>query len=270
VNLVYFASGGYKEEYEDIPVDNVFLVDIIFNRKNNRVKSNKVVQLGMDALASVDLFKKNNIEIDYFVCINEGLYEGSGLYRINSDKFIGYTMPILKNPYIHIWSPKYYTRSRNLRIPYSHIELNETDKGYINPNIFSERKDSVVWKMKKEIIETILWDGNINISIKRDSIWSDMDKLDALFMNIRHYNNFFDKKNKIIHINRNTTIQDIIKIADIRNFENIGISPWNGGDYKDIFNFLVNNKFKSLKNITFYHLNKMDFDSIYKSNKLII
>ena len=108
-NLVYFASGDPKRVFKDLPFDKVYLVDYRLKLQKNKNRDNsKVVLLPMDCFDAIDYFKKNQISIDCFVCLNEGLYEGGGRYPINSDLFVGYSMQVIRSSYIHIFDKSYY------------------------------------------------------------------------------------------------------------------------------------------------------------------
>jgi hypothetical protein len=104
--LVYFASGPYKIEYENLTYDQIYLIDNCF--KSEIFEIGKVKCIGMDCLKAVDYLKGKGVIIDCFVSLNEGLYEGGGSYAINSDMFLGYVMPIMRNEYYHIMNKNYY------------------------------------------------------------------------------------------------------------------------------------------------------------------
>jgi len=109
--LVYFASGGrVREEYYSLPYDNVILVDYTFRDRQCTVRrcGGNVICIGLDALEAVWLFRTTGVKIDAFVAINEGLSEGGGRYVINSDIFLGYALPVLADPFIHIGMVEYY------------------------------------------------------------------------------------------------------------------------------------------------------------------
>jgi hypothetical protein len=76
--LVYFASGYDSPEYQKLDFSKIILIDNCFKngrRYSNRIFSNgKVTCVGMDCLESVEYLKRENIKIDCFVSLNEGLY----------------------------------------------------------------------------------------------------------------------------------------------------------------------------------------------------
>jgi hypothetical protein len=67
INLVYFASGIYKEEYQNLPYDFVYLVDKYFTHKQTIRKIGKVICLKMDALNASNYLIENRIKINCFV-----------------------------------------------------------------------------------------------------------------------------------------------------------------------------------------------------------
>jgi hypothetical protein len=260
-NLVYFASGRYKEAYEDLPVDKVYLVDPVLRYRRNRRESEKIVQLPFDALESLDYFRRHQIFIDYFVCINEGLFGGGGHYQINDDTFLGYAMPVLSDTFYHLWSPTYSARNR-MRIPYTSTLINREEEGYIDPYIFSDTLNSLVLKMTKNSKSTLLHNGETVFKINKDSIWSDYSNLDGLFIKTGYNREFFYSKEKVYRMETNTTFEDILKICETHKFEKIGITPWTGGNYRDLKTNLASIK-TSVKEVTFYHLKPFDFQDLY-------
>ena len=142
--LVYFASGCYRQEYQELEFDKVYLIDNCFKMRQqkepNFINIEKVTCIGMDSLQSVKFLKEENIKIDCFVSLNEGLYEGGGKYAINSDLFLGYVMPLLKDKYIHIMNKNYYNNIYHVTmdLPYNVEEIMEKDNRYLDPFIFSK------------------------------------------------------------------------------------------------------------------------------------
>src|SRR5438034_5417277 len=138
--LVYFASGQYKEEYQDLDFDRIYLVDNCFRNRQNYEGTfstkGKVKCIGMDCLESIEFLKKEDVLIDCFVSLNEGLGEGGGSYAINSDMFLGYAMPLFKDKYIHIMNKNYYRyfpHKVSMDLPFAMEEIKENDKRYLSP-----------------------------------------------------------------------------------------------------------------------------------------
>ena len=96
--LVYIASGNYKIEYENLPFDSIYLVDI----RAKCCDSKKVKILNMDALESINYFKSHNIEINYLVILRESQGEGGQTYNLCSDMVMGYFMTILPKSFVWI------------------------------------------------------------------------------------------------------------------------------------------------------------------------
>jgi hypothetical protein len=220
--LVYFASGNYKNIFQNLPFDRIYLIDnshknpypidmrereriiqipiiidargreidkrrkfccfdemprigdfnmsIIVDYKVQRidfengvsdwniVKSNpavkkiykrgKVYCIEMDCLEAVEYFKRENIRIDCFVCLNEGLFEGGGYYPINSDKFMKKVNPILNENYIHLMKKEYYGKGNECSFDFMNnmLEIDSNNENYLSPSIFSDLKDAKVYQ----------------------------------------------------------------------------------------------------------------------------
>ena len=77
--LAYFASGPIRKQYHNLNFDNIILIDNCFRKlydKTNVFKEGKITCIGMDCLEAINYLRKENVRIDYFVSLNEGLYEG--------------------------------------------------------------------------------------------------------------------------------------------------------------------------------------------------
>lgn len=174
--LVYFASGPSREEYQALDFDKIYLIDNCFKNRN-RYSSNvsskrKTTCIGMDCLESIKFLKNENVQIDCFVSLNEGLYEGGGSYAINSDMFLGYAMPLLKEQYIHIMNKNYYHNQYHVSIdlPYTIEEIKENDDRYLSPFIFS--KDS--YHKEETGVNSLLLTNQTNIKTTLNFIWQDL------------------------------------------------------------------------------------------------
>jgi hypothetical protein len=274
--LAYFASGEYKDIYQEFDYDNILLVDHGF-RKYSRI--GKVICYDYSALRAIDEFKRKNIKIDCLVIINEGLFEGGGRYALNSDMFLGYLMPILNDEYYHYIYPKYYAfheYKTDLDLPFLKTELNSTHPAYINPLIFSEHLNNIndikLYKMKKNRTEIeIELNKNIKIQVINDSIWCDFNSLDLIFMSIKDQGqgDFFDKVRRTYKINRNTEMREILEKCNVDKINRIGIMPWKFGDYQNAVYEIQNWDGNYPKTINFYHLNQNDFEIIKKSNNVV-
>ena len=176
--LVYFASGGYRQEYECLDYDRIFLVDTSARRS---FRSDKVRLLRCDALEAVKFFKEKSIIIDCLVTLCESVGEGGQTYATCSDTFMGYIMPILAKDFLWIcndigYYPPQYHSSRGVRIvlnensetlyrmrtrygynfvsfnlPYAMREIKGEDPLYLSPLMFSDElsneKEGHVFKM---------------------------------------------------------------------------------------------------------------------------
>lgn len=272
--LVYFASGPYKNVYEFLPYDQVYLVDYCFagnrNHHNQVSKSVKVFCIGMDSLLAVDYLKKSKVKIDCFVALNEGLYEGGGHYAINSDMFLGYVMPILKDKYIHIVNKNYYGNQYHVSmdLSYQMTAINEGDLDYIDPFLFSNdeyhKGFAKVYRMEKLTSEQDLnINPNIKISIIQDSIWSHSDELDLMAMSItsQGQGDFFLGLNKVIST-RDYNIDQILDFCVQNKIERIGFTPWAKNNYSSFIDQIKNHTKEYPKKISLFHLNRRDYDSV--------
>ncbi len=158
--MVYFASGTQiPRAYNELPWDNIILVDRLFRRRRGRVrgqhravirKYRNVITVGVeDLLDAVVLFYRSEITIDAVVVINEGLGEGGGKYPVACNQFMGFIMPLLAEKWRFFTCPKYYTYKdghsvydpvfRNmLKLPYKIKKMAKNHPDYINPEIFTE------------------------------------------------------------------------------------------------------------------------------------
>jgi hypothetical protein len=269
--LVYFASGNYNEKYQELPFDRIFLVDTIF-RRNDLNQKGKVTLIGKDCLASVAYFKENNILIDYFISLNEGLGEGGGSYPINSDMFLGYVMPILKNVYYHMMYPGYYNFHYKTRmdLPYKKTIIKAGDPNYYNPMMFSTydyNKKALIYKMQKTVdVQSIFTIEKMKIALINDSIWSYHAKLDHLFISIKDQGqgNFFHDIANVKMIDVYTPTKKILEYCQEFKLETIGLTPWMRGNYKEFTESIKEWDGEFPKEINLYYLNQNDFQFFKK------
>ena len=275
--LVYFASGKYKEHYQELPFENIYLIDRCFSRNYDNKPEieciGKVKCVGMDCLHSINYLKSEEIKIDYFVVLNEGLYEGGGQYALNSDMFLGYLMPILNNSYYHLMNPSYYSGNykTGMDLPFKKVEIKESSSKYLPYYLFSQDeyhkgrvKIFLMSKKRKEIPRDLC--ENIKISVIHDSIWCDYDALDGVFVSIKDQGqgDFFYQLPKTHCINLSTEITDILNVCYEQRLLKVGITPWKFGNYKLTIKALREWNKDFPKEINFYHLNKKDFGQIIR------
>ena len=284
--LVYFASGEYHSRYEELALsksfDKIYLVNKHFdkhykspgNKFTNLFFKNKerhVVCLEMDAIKACDKLKELNVKIDYFVCVNEGLYEGGGTYKINSDFFMGYCMPLLQDEYVHIMDLNYYAHRPHMNWPFKKQEIFSGDERFIDASIFTTeglKGNGNVFIMKKELSHKQIASEQIKVFLKRDSIWSDYNTLDYVgILPDKHVapdiNNYLLKKGKVHNI-RCDSFSDIITYCNVNRIEKLGLMPWMRGDYHDILKELKGFNQEYPKEIHFYHLNCTDYKLLYE------
>ncbi len=268
--LVYFASGPNRDEYQSLNFDKIYLIDNYFRneRRNiNRVfEDGKVTCVGMDCLESVEFLRNENVQIDCFVSLNEGLFEGGGRYAINSDMFLGYIMPLLKDNYIHIMNKNYYCGMYNVTmdLPYSVHEIGENDKRYLDPMIFSKEdyhvkhaKVFVMTRLNSVRSEDI--NPKIRLSVHHDSIWNHYDSLDALALSISEQgqHDFFDRIPKVLNMKK-MSVDDVLAYCVENKISRIGFtSLWRR--VKDhLFETIKNCEDEYPKEILYFHLNRLE------------
>lgn len=272
--LVYFASGCDRYEYQELDFDRIILIDNCF--KNGRrypkiiFNKGKLTCLGMDCLKSVEYLKNENIKIDCFVSLNEGLDEGGGSYAINSDFFLGYIMPLLKDNYIHIMNRDYYHNLYNVSmdLPYEMEEISENDKDYISPFTFSKddyhKGHAKAYKMKRIFkTQNFSFNSRLKFSINQDSIWNHYEKLDLIVISFTQQGQgtYFDKLPKIINLNSNS-IDEVFEHCKTNKIEKVGFTPWGNGYYSAFINRLKDFEGDFPKEIFLFHLNKDDYREI--------
>jgi hypothetical protein len=272
--LVYFASGLNRPEYQELDFERIILIDNCFKNRRRYPKrffnKDKVTCVGMDCLESVEYLKNENIKIDCFVSLNEGLYEGGGSYAINSDFFLGYIMPLLRDNYIHIMNQDYYHNMYNVSmdLPYEMEEISENEKNYISPFTFSKedyhKGHAKVYKMTR-IFNTQNYSFNPRLifSINHDSIWNHCEKLDLIAISFSQQGQgaYFDNLPKIINLN-NTSIDEIFSYCKLNKIEQVGFTPWGNGYYGSFINRLKDFEDDYPKEISLFHLNKDDYKEI--------
>lgn len=271
--LVYFASGPLMEHFYNLEYDNIYLVDNLFkgaNRDKDRIQhQGKITCVGMDCLRSIEYFKKEQIKIDCFVCINEGLGEGGGNYPINSDMFISYAMPILNDNYIHIMNRNYYGEGYgsyvNLDLPFYKEEIHSFDLRYINPSIFVKNKrlaeGTSLFRMTKKFSSQINLKVNPNkkIVVSNDSIWNRYDNLDTLVIDYPNQGqgDYFDQIPKVV----NKSIQDMLGYCVDNRIERVGFMPFRP---ENIWHDLKDYQKDYPKEIHLYHLNFIDYKECFE------
>lgn len=272
--LVYFASGFDRPEYQELDFDRIILIDNCFKNKRRYPKSifnkGKVTCIGSDCLKSVEYLKNENIKIDCFISLNEGLYEGGGSYAINSDFFLGYIMPLLKDTYIHIMNRDYYHNMYNVSmdLPFEMKEIFKNEKDYISPFTFSKddyhKGHAKVYKMTRILnTQNFSFNPRLKFSINHDSIWNHYENLDLIAISFSKQGQgaYFDKFPKTINLN-NTSIDKVFSYCKLNRIEQVGFTPWGNGNYSSFINRLKSFKDDYPKEIFLFHLNKDDYQEI--------
>ena len=125
-----------------------------------------------------------NVKHQTFIALNEGMYEGGGIYPLCADSIISYISLILNDEYIHVLNKNYYGNHYHVTmdLPYHMTEIKEGDQDYLNPFIFSDdsyhKCNAKVFRMKKHIsVKYLNINPNIQLSIIHDSIWNYTDDI---------------------------------------------------------------------------------------------
>ena len=263
--LLYLASGTYTEGYKELPFDNAILVDTSFKSINSE---GNLITLKADAVEAVCLLQNIGVKIDTFVCINEGLSEGGGVYAINSNWFIGLLMPLLKENYVHISCPSYYGSGcwrKYTNIPFERETIEPNHASYVDPKMFSYcwgERSTVEVRSKIVSPPKILQFDNVEVAIHRKSIWEDYEKLDKLFVRATN-----DEKKRVSKLFPKATsmtdsFDNILNDCGTKGFSDIGFVPWLRGEYNGVIETVKNYKGVQIK-VNFYHLNKNDFRQLY-------
>lgn len=202
--------------------------------------------------------------------LNEGLYEGGGSYAINSDFFLGYVMPLLRDNYTHIVNRDYYHKMYNVSmdLPFDMEEIFENEKGFISPFIFSkdnyQKGKAKVFQMTRIFnTEKLSINPNMMISINHDSIWNYYNNLDLIVISFTQQGQgtYFDNLRKTINLN-SYSIDKVFEYCKINRIEKIGFTPWGNGYYNSFINRLKDFEGDYPKEIFLFHLNKGDYKEI--------
>lgn len=271
-NLIYFASGTrMREGYEDLPFDNVVLVDKCFKQPVS-VKG-KVICIGLTALHATSWFKELKIKFSSIVILQEGLWEGGATYPLNGNWSLSNIMPILHDEYLHIACPDYYGQrrwSKMANLPQTAIELNESDSDFIDPKIFSDYHKSdkkfYVWKVTKQPGSPVSFKcGNRKITVVRKNVWDDYnDVLDAAFVRCSPGE---ERNLKAVapkaEIVKNYSFEQILQYCNRNKIVKAGFMPWLSGQYEKFLQYIEANQTAYPQELYFYHLHKNDYKQLY-------
>ena len=273
--LVYFASGPYNPEYEELNYDRIFLVDFIFSRGSvvNQARDSKVTCLGMDCIRAVDHLKNLKVKVDVYVVLNEGLFEGNGHISLNSDIVLGHLMPILSNEYIHILNKDYYGHDYHvtMNLPYEMSEIHPEDADYLDPFLFSsdayhKGHAKVYWMKKKQTpaFELKLNPG-IKVSIIHDSIWCHTEELDQIgvYFVPQGQGDYFNRIKKVCSL-REHSLAELLEHCVKNKLDRLGLTPWAQGHYNDFIDLIKSYNKEYPKEISLFHLNSKDYQSLKK------
>lgn len=289
--LLHLASGPYSEDYSKLDFERQIHVDRLPNLSRTFPKNDHRIRfVGKDALCAIDELKGENVKIDTLVSLNEGLYGGGGNYPVFSGFLMGYLAPLLRDEITLIYNPSYY--ASELRTPMSKLDwgfakirkIEADDTHYIDPIIFSSElregwksfKAQVLRMKKIRNTQTFqLKNAATKIRLIHGSIWDDEEILDLIGLNLlsehpiypfcgkhRTVSSFFKSKNKVFDI-KNTSFDSILNFARAKGLQHIGLCPWLNKDYSSIMECLNVAGSHLPEMISFYHLNRNDYQQLY-------
>jgi hypothetical protein len=302
-NLVYISSGSYNPDYENLPFDKIYLVDLKYSGKSTE----KVQGLKMDALESLKFFKENHIQIDCLVLLRESQGEGGYTYNMCSDMVIGYFMSILPKTFILICNDVcYYDFRQNekskipyykddvkfkkyetpnlvsLDLPYKMTQLFPGDSGYIEPTTFTEYLAGGPMHVYQMELQTQEEEYTIGKSLKirciKDSIWSHEDELDKLYISFypKHqaYKDHFANNHSKAQYYKQMDFGQMLIEAHEHGYKHIGFTPhyWYQYDrnYQKMLEAFCLEKDPEMT-IDFYYLNSwFKYRHIIKAVKTIL
>ena len=281
--LVYLAAGDYKEFYETLPFDRIYLVS---SERRRRIRSDKVVHITMDVLDSIEYFKKNNIKIDCLVTLRESQGEGGFRYNICSDAVMGYLMPILQEHFIWICNgTDYYNiikkkdQTHNLKLhkceclnyvsldlPYLMTELTSDSLEYVSPSLFTDMDDSAsmhIYSMQSHSnIKEFKVGKHLTIRLIQDSIWRHEDELDQMYISFKPsyspQKNFYTQHNPKASYYSQMEFGRILRKAIDTGLNHIGFTPHYWYQYDRNYQKMLEEECKGLNSdftIDFYYMN---------------
>lgn len=281
--LVYLASGGYDEFYETLPYDRIYLVSAEPRRK---IHSDKVVYLNMDALDSIEYFKKNDIRIDCLVTLRESQGEGGFRYNLCSDAVIGYLMPILQEHFIWICNGiDYYItinkkdQTHNLKLhnceslnyvsldlPYLMTELTPDAHGYIDPAKFttthSEASMHIFSMQLNPVMQEFRIGKHLTIRLIQDSIWRHENELDQMYISFKpshdSQKDFYINHNPKASYYRQMEFGEILRKSINSGLDHIGFTPHYWYQYDKNYQKMLEQECRVLNRdlvIDFYYMN---------------
>lgn len=288
--LLYLASGQYLRRYEDLPFDQVILVNRVFHQQlENRPFRSKVRLIEDDALDAIKTLKQENQhKIDCLVSVNEGLIGGGGDYPIFNEQLLGYLHPLFADELLVITSIDYYNavhmgkRVARMDWGFTAERLIANHEKYVQPIVFTryenphpENYGDVFYLRRNRTVTPPPLNQKLEISIIHGSIWEAETTLDSIGLNLRptdHYgrekiNTFFLGLSKVCNIH-SKSIKEIIFYAEAQKIKHLGLTPWMDGDYQPVIEFLQKYQPQHLKKITFYHLRRKDYGLLYEFSRL--
>jgi hypothetical protein len=287
--LLYLASGGYNPSYENLPFEKIICVDANKSFEQTYPKQHtKVRFIATDALFAIDQLIEEQVHIDCLVSMNEGLDEGGGSYPIFSGFLMGYLSPILNPSLKLICELELYTNSNRSglsRLDWGFEKVKEiqpSESGYLDPRIFINENNynsprGQMFEMRKiKRVNQISTDHGTKIQLIQCSIWDNQKDLDFIGLNlvskqpltsshhpqIKNPADFF-KYHGVVNINQ-MHFKEILNLALELGAKNIGLGPWNDGNYLEVGEIIRNEELTGIESVSFYHLNPKDFKDLYQ------
>ena len=256
MNAVYFASGPIREQYLNYPFEKLYLVDNIFKGIQDY---GKIITIGLDCLDAVDYLSFQKIKIDCIISINEGLWEGGGYYKINSDAFFGYVWPLLNDTFYHLYDPTYYNplfKNYEVDLPSKATKIDDDSNPLHSKNLsFSRRTYKLFENQKDEPFRRLQING-IVVNLINSSIWVNFEKYNKVFLKFKE-SAFVSKLKKRTNI---TLLANNFQIAGLEVLKGrIAFTTGLFDSYEALFEKIKGLKNPDLKQVDIYFLNKKDW-----------
>lgn len=245
--LAYFASGTHIdfERLKSIQFDQIILVNHHLSNRRIKKLNSRILLLSMDAFEAVDYLQNENIKLDAFISLNEGLCEGGGDYPLNGFYFLSYLTPILKDTYYHIYDPSYYRFDRYFTLAtkkaFKDHWFTESDKMKLTDigipiDSFDNLEKAICIKMNKKQSDEFKSKEFSNLTYVKGNIWEHFSELDLLLLpyNLMH-SYFIDSRNKLIWFEDNIFPTDELEMFVLPQDATIGLTLWYGQDYATDF-----------------------------------
>lgn len=298
--FLFIASGHQQlERFENLPFDNIICVDYqIEDYKCIGLADNKkIYSIPTDVITAFSILKEVGVVVDV-LCENnsgENLGFGSG-YSLSSQLVLSAGLTIFNpNQLIVIGSKQYQKNNGNYLIAKNYLRLGYANRKELKngeltkynldfdqnlltlyPHSSSTLDFYILENREKPIEKVFNYNGKL-IHLIQGNIFDDIEGFEKSFLIFRsqyqytHYNNNYPNimdargsyrfGSEILDFNSDYQLAKAIKIMDCKSIAFISQNNQNKDWVKLIDELTTNSK---LTNIYFYHLNKNDFNELYR------